>query len=245
VVDKFRPSRYLSVLMATKRFGTGDELQFVLQLIKGDEEASRELDAFRSDLERVLVSKGASATDASEIVGNVIGECCGPESKLKKFQGDGSLASYLMTMVRFAWIDWVRRDGKSSALPEDPDQRDFLIAANDPNGSVDSEQEVIAILKEALLEAFAETESEKLLILRLVFEQKLSQSALAVPWACSQATLSRRTSDTLADLRERILAKVHRLEPNFQIRWDDLLALCADSNVLFGGGDRAEAPVDN
>jgi len=222
--------------MATKRFGTGDELEFVQRLIRGDEGAARELDGFRSDLERVLVHKGASPSDAAEIVGNVIGDCCGPHSKLAKFGGEGALASYLMTMVRFAWIDWVRRDSRSAPLPDDPDQRDHVLAANDSGAGRESEQEVVAILKEALLDAFVETEPEKLLILRLVFEQKLKQKTLTVPWGCSEAMVSRKTNSTLGEVRQRILANVHKLEPNLHIEWADLLSLCADSNLLFGAG---------
>lgn len=222
--------------MAVIRFGNGDELDFVDRLIEGEESAALELDAFRPHLERLLVSKGASPADAADVVGDVLGDCCGENSKLKKFKGEGPLSSYLMSTARFAWIDRVRREGKSSALPEDPDHQDSVLAEAGYGTAPDDggQDEVIAILKEALLETFAETPPETLLLLRLVFEHDVNQKALMVPWACSEATISRRKDDALETLRKSLIAKIHEIEPQLNLEWEDFMALCADSNLLRG-----------
>jgi RNA polymerase sigma factor (sigma-70 family) len=222
--------------MAAIRFGNGDELEFVDRLIEGDEAAALELDAFRPHLEHLLVSKGASPADATDVVGDVLGDCCGDNSKLKKFKGEGSLSSYLMSTARFAWIDRVRHESKSIALPDDPEHQDSVLAEAGFGGTANDsgQEEVIAILKEALLETFAETPPETLLLLRLVFEHDVNQKALMVPWACSEATISRRKDDALDTLRRSLIAKVHKIEPQLNLEWDDFMALCADSNILRG-----------
>ena len=224
--------------MSIKPLGNDDRIEFVNNLVEGNPEAAARLELERPILERLLVSLKATPADATEIVGNVLGECCKPDGRLSKYRGIGPVNSYLKTIVRRAWIDWVRRDSKLSSLPENYD------AAGDPEARDD---EVVAILKESLLEAFAEADPESLLILRLVHEHKLKQQDLIHAWACSAAKVSRKASSTIEKLRARTLANVRKREPNLDLEWEDFKALCADSNVLFGdrSDDTVGSPTQN
>ena len=226
--------------MPILRVGQQDGIDFVRRLSRGDADAAEALHLERPDLEQVLRSIGASPSDAAEIVSNVLGDCCKSDGgKLAGYRGTGTLPAYLRTIVRRAWIDWVRHDSKTTALPDDPAQRDQLLSPGEPEPAEPGEDEVVAILKEALLGAFAATDPERLLILRLIYEHRLLQKDLRTAWDCSAATLSRRATETLDDLRRRVLAIVREQEPNLQLEWEDFLALCADSDLLFSSAPKA------
>ena len=115
------------------------------------------------------------------------------------------------------------REGDRSAGLED------LAAPVDPV----SEEEVIVLLRTAVLKSLSSVDQERLVLLRLIHSYRVPQKKVGEMWGWHDSKVSRNMATLIGELRSAILAAVHEGDPWLQIEWDDFLGLCGESIDLF------------
>ncbi len=224
-----------------------DELQLVEAALSGDEAAatkirSRERNSY---LETILRRRGASPTEAQDIVADVWADCFDSNknrgSLLERFHGKGPLEGFLTRTALNRLIDYKRRGKFRGELPQQANREtgqpadafDSLPSGDDDGLAADDS--LVTLLRDALVHAFANCDPEKLAILRLVNVYGIDQATVGRMWGWSQSKISRALSALMEEVRDATLAEVHRTDPWLELHWEDFVALCRQSNDIFVG----------
>jgi RNA polymerase sigma factor (sigma-70 family) len=216
-----------------------DDAVLVAHCLSGDERALVKLkDEHYNRLVSVTISRGASVTEAGDLVADIWGELTrsanGKQPLLEKYHGKCSLSAWLVTVATHRFIDRRRRGRLFSELPSD-------ISTEFQNGEAlatewvqPSEGHILQILRQAVAESFEACSPETLVMLKLVYIHGVSQRQIGQLWGWTESKVSRRIDKALQDMRRRILAKVKRMDGFLDVSWDDFLDLCQSSSDLFG-----------
>jgi len=208
--------------------------EFAQSLISGDEEAFVEFEnQCRPYLIAVLRKRGASETEADDIVADVVSDCVSrPERPLLSgFEGRCSLRGWLSTIATRRWIDRRRKDK-------------FRAEVTISNGEVDASMDsftsptirqpdtvLIDLLRDAIDGGFDACPAESLLHLRLVYLHGFSQRNLAQVWGCHESKISRSVNAAMACIRKTVLDDISRRDPNIHLSWEDFVDLCAHGDL--------------
>jgi RNA polymerase sigma factor (sigma-70 family) len=189
-----------------------------------------------------LRSRGASDTEAADIVADVTGDCFGGERAkgglhrlLGRYNGACPLPAFLRHVAINRLISLKRKQARRPL--ERPDENgggDPLDRIAAPDAPESADAELILLLRDAIVKAFATVDPEKLVLFRLVHSYGVSQKRVGSLWGMPEWTISRKLDSLRDDLKEGILAEVHRVDRWLQVEWEDLLALCSESVDLFG-----------
>ncbi len=210
------------------------------QLRAGDAQLTREL---TGQLRAILIRRGATPTEADDVVADLLADCFGPEggrsTLLDRFSGRGSLKAFLTRTALNRLIDHKRRlrfrgelpvpagdDGRDSGA--DPFDRVAGINLHEPG-----EDLLVDLLRTAILNTFASCDPEELLMLRMVAIHRVPQAAVARMFSCSQSRISRTLTALTTQIRRDTLAEVQRIDPWLELEWEDFLSLCEGSIDLF------------
>jgi RNA polymerase sigma factor (sigma-70 family) len=217
--------------------GTSDrspDLLFIKQVLDGDESAARALRArYSAQLKAMLCKRGASSTEAEDLLADLWADCFGGsgEPLLLKYEGRCPLSSWLVTVVTNRLIDFKRREAFRRELsceksvksqPNDLERSGYF-----PAGQADNT--LVALLRQAVLNAFAAVPREMLLMLRLVHIYEITQREIGQMWDWHESKVSRTLESARTKIRTAILAELHRADPWLTLEWDDFveLARCA------------------
>ena len=220
-----------------------DELKLIDAALGGDESAAMAIrtDDRTSRLEAILQRRGASSTEARDLVADVWADCFNTAhqrgSLLDRYSGKGNLDAFLTRTALNRLIDYKRRLKFRGELPQidrdEPgapaDSFDRLPAEDD----VETEDSLVELLRESLLNAFNRCDPEKLVILRLVNMHGVDQTTVGDMWGWSQSKISRSISSLMEDIRAETLAELQRRDPWLELQWQDFVELCRESSEMF------------
>ncbi len=204
-----------------------------------------------AQLAAALRNRGANDTEAQDIVGDLWADCFSPRNGrpplLERYNGKGPLGAFLTRTALNRLIDLKRRQkfqGQLPALDGDAFGADAFdrLPAGDPEGGgggADAgEDQLVGMLRDALLAAFAKIAPQKLAVLKLVAVHRLDQALVGRMWGWSQSKVSRTLSAVMGEVLDSTLAELRRIDPWVELQWEDFIALCGDSIDLFAPAHR-------
>lgn len=197
----------------------------------GDTEALTSVrDAFNDPLRGILLARGASPTEAEDLIADLWADCVpGREdevSLLGKFSGRCSFLGWLSTVLTNRWIDLKRREQRQvGSLPRDEPGADDN---TDPQEETSRPRDdaLLELLRISLQEAFARCPVENLTVLRLVYEHGLTQREICRMISWSETRLSRSLSEAMSRIQRDTLRSLKAQDPWLDLSWDDLVTLC-------------------
>jgi RNA polymerase sigma factor (sigma-70 family) len=209
-----------------------EDQELVGRAMSGDEAAAGEIRSPErtAQLERILVSRGGSVSEAKDVVADLWADCFGSSggvALLAKFNGKGSLEAFLTRVAVNRLIDFKRHQRFQTAPPggEEGDGMDDLPAAGREYEEL-GEDGLVEVLRGALARAFESSDPETLVMLQLVGVHGINQQRIAEAWGWSQSKVSRQLGSLTSQLRSKTLEEVKRLDPWLEIQWDDFIVLC-------------------
>ncbi len=221
-----------------------DDLLLAEDALEGKPDAvARILEMLRSpDLTGFLKSRGATGTEADDLVGDIAGDCFGGERAkgglhrlLGRYNGGCPLPVFLRHVALNRLVSLKRRQ---AALRETVDANEAAGACEDtPDprfGPELHDDALIALLRDALKTALAKVDAEKLLLVRLIESYGVPQKRAGKLWGWDEPKVSRMKKDLLLELKLAIDEEVRRADPWIHLQWDDFVALCRESSDLFG-----------
>jgi RNA polymerase sigma factor (sigma-70 family) len=224
------------------------DLIFIKQVLDGDESAARDFRAcYSAQLKASLCKRGASRTEAEDLLADLWADCFGSsgEPLLLKYEGRYPLSSWLITVVTNRLIDFKRREAfrrellreKSVKSQANDLERSGYFTARQPDNTL------VALLRQAVLNAFAAVPREMLLMLRLVHIYEITQREIGQMWNWHESKVSRTLESVRTKIRTAILAELHRADPWLTLEWDDFveLARCAPELVSRGRSENWDA----
>ena len=232
--------------------GQVSELELAEAALAGDESAAAAIRSpqVNAHLESALRNRGASDTEARDLVADLWADCFdereGRRPLLEKYTGKGPLAAFLTRTALNRLIDYKRRQKFRGQLPgtgngdSEPAGDAFDRLPDEDAPAADREDQLVGMLRDALLAAFGKIDPEKLAILKLVNVHRLDQSLVGQMWGWSQSKVSRTISSVMEEVRDATLAELHRIDPWLDLRWGDFISLCGESIDLFAGGEKTE-----
>jgi len=228
--------------------GFSDELQLVEAALSGNEAAARAIRSRERNtyLETILRRRGASPTEAQDIVADLWADCFDSNkargSLLDRYNGKGPLEGFLTRTALNRLIDYKRRGKFRGELPRQSNPEagqaaDAFDSLPGPNGDHDlsADDALVKLLRGALQKAFAACDPEKLAILRLVNVYGIDQASVGRMWGWSQSKISRALSSLMEEVRDATLGEVRRTDPWLELQWEDFITLCRQSNDIFAG----------
>ncbi len=214
-----------------------DDWLLVQRCVAGDCGAQKRLRTILDHFVRgCLLSRGASHTEAEDIVADISSESL-PQGEtdfclLGRYHGKCSLKNWLSRVATNRWIDFKRREAfiVQFSLTEDeasasPVER---IPSQEP-GNV--EEFLLTLLRTCLQSALVSCTAEELLMLRLVYLEDISQGEIGRMWGWHGSKVSRRLRETMRQIESRTLSQLHAIDPWLTISWDDIMKMSALSTV--------------
>lgn len=214
------------------------DFSFAQAVLNGSDTAAADLRSrYQSRLVAILCARGASRTEAEDLVADLWADCFGAaghgQGLLAKFQGRSSLQSWLITVAMHRLIDLKRRQTfrkQVAAADSDPDEFFHSIPQSEESRS---EQPLLDLMLRATQKAFAANDSEGLLMLKLFHLHRVTQREIARMWGWHESKVSRAVDSTRQQIAKEILVEVKRSDPWLELRWEDFIELCERTPDLF------------
>ncbi|MEM7145866.1 MAG: RNA polymerase sigma factor [Verrucomicrobiota bacterium] len=221
------------------------DFELVQKALAGDEVAAGEIRsaARTAQLERILVSRGGSASEARDVVADLWADCFGSsggKALLAKFNGKGSLEAFLTRVAVNRLIDFKRHQRFQTAPPggEEGGGMDDLPSGDEEHEDL-GEDGLVEVLRGALTRAFESSDPETLVMLQLVGVHGINQERVAEAWGWSQSKVSRQLGALTSELRDKTLEEVKQMDPWLEIQWEDFISLCRScSDFLIIEGEK-------
>ena len=215
------------------------DLNFAQSVLNVNSTAAAELRRrYHGRLVAVLCARGASASEAEDLVADLWSDCfAAPPNRqtlLTKYQGRCALESWLLTVAMNRLIDLKRKQSFRVAVStSDRTSDDFFDSRPQPE-SVSREELVLKLLRAAIRNAFSRSDSESVLMLKLVHLHQLTQREIARMWGWHESKVSRALEVAREKIAHDILVELKQADPWLELRWEDFLELCAGSaDALF------------
>lgn len=215
-----------------------DELLRVAGCVRGDTGALAWLrEKYQSDLLRILLSRGASRTEAEDLLADLWSDCVpGGEDKpslLEKFGAKSKLLGWLSTVATRRWIDFKRRQSRIVHPADSEDHgADWPAHVSAPE-RIEGEDALVEILRRSLQSAFDRCTSETVVLLRLRYVHKLSQRELAQMLGWHESKTSRLLAQTMQEIETATLSEIGKHDPWLSMTWDDFVDLCNSVETEF------------
>ena len=187
----------------------------------------------------ILLSRGASRTDAQDVLADVWADCVpgmnGRASLLDKFSGKCTLQGWLATVATNRWLDLKRRQARQVEITQasheagQPDPFDRVAAVT----SSPKEDILISLLRESLADAFARCSPEGLVLLRLVHMHGCTQREMVRMLGWHESKVSRFLSEAMRQIEQQTLAELKRRDPWLELSWQDFVDLCETHQTGF------------
>ena len=212
-----------------------DDWLLVQRCLAGDFESQQQLRAILDQFVKgCLRRRGASYTEADDIVGDIAAEGLAPGEShfclLRKYRGTCSFKSWLIRVATNRWIDFKRREAFVVQMPADENG----VSANPlewipSQETSDVEEFLLNLLRNCLQSALRACTAEELLRLRLFYLENLSQGEIGRMWGWHGSKVSRELRETMRRIESRTLLRLHIIDPWLTISWDDILSMCTVS----------------
>lgn len=215
------------------------DLNFVQSVLNVNSTAAAELRRrYHGRLVAVLCARGASASEAEDLVADLWSDCfAAPPNRqtlLTKYQGRCALESWLLTVATNRLIDLKRKQSFRVAVSTSARTSDDFFDSRPQPESVSREEPVLKLLRAAIRNAFSRSDSESVLMLKLVHLHQLTQREIARMWGWHESKVSRALELAREKIARDILVELKRADPWLELRWEDFLELCAGStDTLF------------
>ena len=215
------------------------DLSFAQSVLSANSAAAAELRSrYHGRLVAVLCARGASATEAEDLVADLWSDCfAAPPNRptlLSKYQGRCALESWLLTVATHRLIDLKRRQTfRVEVAASDRSSDDFFDRRPQPEATP-REESLLKLLRAAIRNAFAKRDSESVLMLKLVHLHQLTQREVARMWGWHESKVSRALDAARESIARDILLELKRADPWLDLQWEDFLELCSGSaDALF------------
>ena len=215
------------------------DLAFVQRVLASEAPAASELRSrYHGKLVGVLRARGASQTEAEDLVADLWTDCFAPrgnrQTLLTKYQGRCALESWLLTVATNRLVDLKRRQSfrvdVSSSTSDSPE--DFFDRRPQPEKPT-SEKPLLNLLHGAIQRAFAKQDEDAVLMLKLVHLHQLTQREISRMWGWHESKVSRTLEVTRQSVAKIILVELKKVDPWLELRWEDFVELCAGSADVF------------
>jgi RNA polymerase sigma factor (sigma-70 family) len=221
-----------------------EDMEIAEAALEGDPEAigavKETLD--RGAIGRWLVKRGASETEAADLLADLFTDCFGGQKAhgglhrlLGKFNGACRLESFLRRVALNRLISLKRKQRPTISLEQGDGADDGRTPEESlrAEGSAETEDAVLELLRDSVLRAFAGADQEKFVLFRLCHSYGVSQKRISEMWGWHYSKVSRALATLGGELRDGIMAAVRETDPWLDIEWDDFLDLCGESIDLF------------
>ena len=211
-----------------------DDLKFAQSVLTANSSAASELrNRYHGRMVSILCSRGANQTEAEDLVADIWSDCFqappGRLTLLGKYQGRCALESWLITVATNRLIDLKRRQTFRIEIPASERSSDDFFDRRPQPETAGSEESLLKLLRGAIRTAFSKSDSESVLMLKLVHVHQLTQREIARMWGWHESKVSRALEEARHEIGRGIMAEMKRLDPWLDLRWDDFLELCAGS----------------
>ena len=221
-----------------------DDLGLVQRALAGDTEACEQIHSKDtiSWLQSVLARRGASHTEAQDLTADLFADCFagrnGKPPLLESYNGGGTIRAFLSRAAINRLIDLKRRQKFQGSLPErgmenaPADEFDLL---EGESLSDETDDHLVGLLRDALINAFRQCNPRDLVFMRLVAIHGVRQETLAAAMGWSQSKVSRAITGVMEEIREKTLAELKKSDPWIELNWEDFLSLCRTSTDFLVG----------
>jgi RNA polymerase sigma factor (sigma-70 family) len=199
-------------------------------------------------IEALLVKRGASSTEATDLTADLFADCFGAKlgkpPLLTKFNGLGKLRAFLSRAAINRLIDLKRHQKFEGDLPQandDTSSGDEFDLLESDQFAQPSEDTLVALLRDCLSVAFSECAPLSLVVLRLVFVNRVNQAKVGAMLGWSQSKVSRVLNSTMEHIRDVTLREVHEADPWLELEWEDFITLCRSSTDFLVGEPKSSA----
>ncbi|BDS06409.1 hypothetical protein NT6N_14490 [Oceaniferula spumae] len=194
-------------------------------------------------LEAVLVKRGASRSEASDITADLIADCFGGKTGkpplLEKYNGKGKLRAFLTRAAINRLIDYKRHAKFQGQLPnrnlDSAPTDEFDLLAGDDHASQPDEDQLVNLLRDALVHSFSKCDPLYLLLMRLVVVHGVRQDTVGTLFGWSQSKVSRAITSVMVTIKEETMAEIKAADPWLELEWEDFLSLCRSSTGFLVG----------
>jgi RNA polymerase sigma factor (sigma-70 family) len=223
-----------------------DDMGLARACLEGKNESVKEVQSlYNQRLTGLLVSRGATSTEAADILGDFWGESLVPhgerEPLLSKYHGKCSLYTWLATVVTHRLVDLKRRQRFQGNLPSASHESEELVGDFDQLAGRSeslSESVLTQLMREALRKALQECSSEAYVLLQLVYIHGVLQREAAKVFGWHESKVSRTLEQAMADIASRTMRYIKQSDPWLDVTWDDFMELCQSTGDIFAS-DRA------
>ena len=185
-----------------------------------------------------LISRGASHTEADDIVADISSESLARSETdfclLGQYQGKCLLKNWLARVATNRWIDFKRREAFLVQFSFAEDEVSASPVERIPSQEAGNVEEfLLTILRTCLQSALVSCTAEELLMMRLVYLEDIFQSEIGKMWGWHGSKVSRRLRETMRRIESRTLSQLNAIDPWLTISWDDILKMSELSTVQF------------
>lgn len=226
--------------MSSAKSSYDDDIALAQAGLDGDNAAAEQMQAlYNQRLLGLLISRGASNTEASDLLGDLWGELTvGKEDRealLSKYHGKCSLYTWLATVATHRLVDLKRRQRFQGNLPNVQDHADQGSDFDQlPARAVQySESALTRLMRDALRQALAECSPDAYLLLQLVYIHGIMQREAARMFGWHESKVSRMLDQAMSDISTRTLRQLRLSDPWLEVGWEDFLQLCQSGEDLF------------
>jgi RNA polymerase sigma factor (sigma-70 family) len=220
-----------------------DDLILAQRCICGDANAHCELrDAYYDVICRVLLSRGASETEAADVAGDVFTDCIvrakNGKSLLRRYGGRCSLKSWLLTVATNRFIDRKRRSRFRRELngQEEEQIESAIHPLEDNHLSEPDDSGLIQLLHVSLRKGIDACENQDYVMLCLVYLYGVTQREVAELWDWHESKVSRILSRALKTIGTVTMESVRIADPELKLSWDDFVELIKTAPDVFHRG---------
>ncbi|MCW1925174.1 hypothetical protein OKA05_21620 [Luteolibacter arcticus] len=220
-----------------------EHLEWAELALEGDPTATEAvMKMLRSDdLVAALRSRGASETEAADILGDLAGDCFGGERAkgglhrlLGRYNGACPLPAFFRHVAVNRLITLKRKQAlRPEASKGTDDDEDPIDRVPSPASGNAADETLIPLLRDAVVRAFQAVDVERMVVFRLVHSYGVPQKRVGAVWGWHESKTSRALDALREDLKTSIIAEIRRADPWLQLEWDDFLSLCGESIDLF------------
>jgi DNA-directed RNA polymerase specialized sigma24 family protein len=179
-------------------------------------------------LERYVMSIGATGHDAETIAAEVLGDCLvggpGREALIKEFREDAALTSWLGTICRNRYFEVLRKRRVHAAVVS----AESGGMGGGARACVDEARDegLIDMARGVLVEVFSKCDAADLVMLELVHAHGVAQRRLARLLGWTESRLSRHLAGVRVDMRRSVREAVARRDGALRMDWRDFAGVC-------------------
>ena len=229
-----RSAGFLSIRGVQNDLPHAADFQLAQRCLDRDETSLRSLmRQFREPTVSCLAARGATGSEAEELVGELWAECIqrenGGPGRLTHYDGTCALQTWLNTVAFNRWYSRKRAQQRASVVfvpRADGQVSDHLPAEADHEAKPAIDFPLIAMMHQALEEAFELCSDEEFVILQLMHCDRLKLQELAVMFECQQSWMSKKLSRAEEKIATAVVKHIRERDPWVVLQWSDFLDLC-------------------